>query len=84
MSRHPRAVVGALPEETILLRVDTGTTLRLNATGAWIWEQLNEPRDLRVLGEHLAAHYSIGDDEAAADIRHFVTDLARHDFVKLS
>ena len=83
VSRHPNAVVGALPAETILLRVDTGTTLRLNTTGAWIWEQLSGPRDLGELTARLATHYSIDEGTAADDVRRFVSDLARREFLLL-
>ena len=84
VSRHSNAVVGALPGETILLRVDTGTTLRLNATAAWLWEQLSETRDLSELGELLASHFPIDADAAAADARRFVADLAEREFVELT
>ena len=40
LRRTERAVHGDLPEETVLLDVDAGTAVRLNSTGAWIWEQL--------------------------------------------
>ena len=40
LRRTERAVHGDLPEETVLLDVDAGIALRLNSTGAWIWEQI--------------------------------------------
>ena len=84
VERHSSAVVGALPNETVLLRVDTGTTLRLNATAAWVWEQLSEPASLGALAERLAAHYSIDDERAAEDVRRLVADLAERGFVELA
>jgi hypothetical protein len=84
VSRHPQAVVGALPGETVLLRVDTGTTLRLNASAAWLWEQLDGPLGLGELAGRLAGRHSLSADAAAADVRRFVTELAERKFVVLS
>jgi len=82
--RHPSAVVGPLPGETILLRVDTGTTLRLNATATWIWEQLAEPMELGELADRLAAHYVIDMERADEDARRLAADLVEREFVQLA
>ncbi len=41
----------------MLLDVDAGTALRLNATGAWIWDQLEEPRRVDELARGLAERF---------------------------
>jgi Coenzyme PQQ synthesis protein D (PqqD) len=81
IARAPAAIEGDLPEETVLLRVDSGAAVRLNRTGAWLWAQLEEPLTLRRLGERLAGRHGIDPDRAAADARAFAADLAGRGFL---
>lgn len=77
LRRTERAVHGELPEETVLLDVDSGTALRLNATGAWIWERLEQPRSVEELARGLAERFGIEEPRALGDVVAFAREMTR-------
>jgi hypothetical protein len=84
LSRTQRAVHGDLPEETVLLDVEAGTAVRLNAAGAWIWEQLSEPHRVDELARGLAARFEIDEGRALGDVVAFAREMARRDLLAAS
>ncbi len=84
LSRTERAVHGDLPEETVLLDVDAGTAVRLNAAGAWIWEQLAEPRRVDELARGLAARFEIDESRALGDVVAFAREMSRRELLAVS
>lgn len=77
LRRSERAVHGDLPEETVLLDVDAGTAVRLNPAGAWIWEQLEQPRRVDELARGMAARFEIDEARALGDVVAFAREMAR-------
>lgn len=84
LQRTDRAVHGDLPEETVLLDVDAGTAVRLNSTGAWIWEQLERPRRVSELADSLAQRFEIDDGRALDDVVAFAREMARRELLAAS
>lgn len=84
LRRTERAVHGDLPEETVLLDVDAGTAVRLNPAGAWIWEQLEQPRRVDELASGLAAHFEIDEARAFGDVVAFAREMARRELLAAS
>jgi hypothetical protein len=76
ISRSERAVHGELPEETVLVDLRTGKSLRLNATGAWLWRRLEHPSRISDLAQALAAEFGVESERALEDVRSFAEDLA--------
>lgn len=84
LQRTDRAVHGDLPEETVLLDVDAGTAVRLNATGAWVWEQLEQPRRVGELANGLAQRFEIDETRALGDVVAFAREMARRELLAAS
>jgi len=84
LSRTERAVHGDLPEETVLLDVEAGTAVRLNPAGAWIWEQLSEPRRVDELARGLASRFEIDEGRALGDVVAFAREMARRELLAAS
>jgi coenzyme PQQ synthesis protein D (PqqD) len=84
LSRTERAVHGDLPEETVLLDVDAGTAVRLNTTGAWIWEQLDQPRRVGDLARGLADRFTIDEARALDDVVAFAREMTRRELLAAS
>jgi hypothetical protein len=84
LQRTDRAVHGDLPEETVLLDVDAGTAVRLNPTGAWIWEQLEQPRQVQELASGLAQRFDIDEARALGDVIAFAREMARRQLLGAS
>jgi hypothetical protein len=81
LRRTDRGVRGDLPEETVLLDVDAGTAVRLNSTGAWIWEQLEQPRRVGELAGGLAQRFEIDEGRALGDVIAFAREMARRELL---
>jgi hypothetical protein len=84
LRRTDRAVHGDLPEETVLLDVEAETAVRLNATGAWIWEQLEQPRRVEELAGGLAERFEIDEERALGDVVAFAREMARRELLATS
>jgi hypothetical protein len=84
LRRTDRAVHGDLPEETVLLDVDAGTAVRLNSTGAWIWEQLEQPCQVSELASGLAERFEIDEGRALGDVVAFAREMARRELLAAS
>ncbi|HEX3609468.1 MAG TPA: PqqD family protein [Solirubrobacterales bacterium] len=84
LRRTERAVHGDLPEETVLLDVDAGVALRLNTTGAWIWEQLEQPRPVAELARGLAERFEIDEGRALDDVVAFAREMTRRELLATS
>ena len=81
LRRAERAVHGELPEETVLLDLDSGIALRLNATGAWLWERLEEPRRVEELARGLADRFAIEEPRALTDVLAFAREMTRRELL---
>jgi hypothetical protein len=84
LQRTDRAVRGDLPEETVLLDVDAGSAVRLNSTGAWIWDQLEQPRRVGELASGLAERFEIDDVRALGDVVAFAREMERRELLAAS
>lgn len=81
LQRTERAVHGELPEETVLLDVESGTAVRLNSTGAWIWGQLEQPCRAGDLADGLAQRFEIDRSRALADVVAFAREMTRRELL---
>jgi hypothetical protein len=76
-------ILGELPDETVLLSVSTGTAVRINGTGAWIWSRLEHAPTVGDLADGLAEQHGIERERALADVRSFLEGLVSRDFLEL-
>jgi hypothetical protein len=81
LRRTERAVHGELPEESVLLDVDSGSAVRLNTAGAWIWVQLDQPRRVADLAAGLAERFEIDETRALGDVVAFAREMARRNLL---
>ncbi len=81
LRRTERAVRGDLPEETVLLDVEAGAAVRLNPTGAWIWERLEQPRSVAELARGLAGRFEIDEARAVDDVIAFAREMIRRELL---
>ena len=88
MKRNDNYIVRKIAGETLL--VPTGAASRefsglitLNELGAFIWEHLNEARDVSALAELIAAEYDVDTETARTDAQEFLDLLAGQHMVEL-
>jgi hypothetical protein len=84
LRRTERAVHGELPEETVLLDIEAETAVRLNATGAWIWERLEQPHQVSNLASGLAQRFEIDEERALGDVVAFAREMTRRELLAAS
>jgi hypothetical protein len=84
LQRTDRAVHGDLPKETVLIDADAGIAVRLNSTGAWIWEQLEQPRQIGELASGLAQRFEIDEARALDDVIAFAREMERRELLAAS
>jgi hypothetical protein len=83
ISRSERAVHGELPEETVLVDLGTGKSLRLNSTAAWLWRRIEHPAPLCELADGLAGEFGIDSERALGDVEAFAVDLAGRGLIEV-
>jgi len=88
VSRTERLVKNAVvpwklvEDDAILLDLDEGEVVRLNAVGAAIWSAIDGTRTLDDLTAHVEHVFDVSRWRAGRDVRRFVGALRRLDFVR--
>jgi hypothetical protein len=80
--RVPWAVTETVAGETVLLDPVGDRYLRLNGTGAALWELLAEPRAPDELSRALSARHALDADVAARDVGAFLDALRSRQLVQ--
>ena len=62
--------------------VDFAVAVSLNETGAFLWEQLKEEKNLEQLAEALSVEYDIEKNVALIDASDYIDLLKSHDFIE--
>ena len=68
----------------ILVDLQSGDYFSLNATGRFVWEQIDGLRDVRSIASLLAAEFSIDADTALTDCAELIQSLSDAGLVKLT
>ncbi|AEN73134.1 hypothetical protein Rhom172_1207 [Rhodothermus marinus SG0.5JP17-172] len=69
--------------EGVLLHLETKSYYTLNATGVFIWEQLEAGRQtIEALVAALLDHYEVTQEEAERQVRAFLEELEREGLVQ--
>lgn len=64
--------------------VDLDSLFLLNATGVFVWEQLDGRRRVRDIGKTVAQAFAIDAETAAADVAGFLASLFENSLVELA
>lgn len=73
-----------LDGELVCLNLETGEYSGLRDVGQTIWEQLEQPRGVDELVQHVVAEYDVEDDRAVADVEAFLSQLREAGFVEVA
>jgi len=68
--------------EKVLMSMETGKFVELNATGREIWELLDGKRQLSEIVELLRSSFNVPSKECAADVLAFIRDLRAANLIK--
>lgn len=73
--RKPDAVSAVLGDELAVLNLDSGSYLGFNATAAWVWRNLEQPRSLDNLCDGAIAEYRVDLPTCRASIGKLLSQL---------
>jgi hypothetical protein len=75
VDRSPSMAWQTIDGETVLLNIDGRELMGLNAVGARVWELADGEHTVAQIAEAVTVEFTVGRDEALADVRRFVTEL---------
>ena len=79
-SRNPRVAWQVFGHEAVLVHLVSGQSLGLNATGGFIWSQIDE-QPIDEIGLSLASQHGISAADARSDVAELVELLAAEGFL---
>ncbi len=56
--------------------------VKLNATGAFIWQGLEKGQDAAAIAQDLASTYEVSPEKAAADVDAFIASMSEQGFLE--
>lgn len=80
MKVHPRVAWQFVGGQAVLVDLDEGRALALNAAGSLLWSRLEERSESELVAA-LQEEFGIDAERAAADVRDFLALLERRGFV---
>jgi hypothetical protein len=72
---HAQAAARLVDGQALIVLTQRGEVLVLNASGTWLWQQLEQARTVRDLATQLATRYRLAETRALADVEQFVGGL---------
>jgi hypothetical protein len=87
--RDQRAVTRELAGETVIVPVrhnvaDLAAIYTLNATGTFLWNQLDGRRSVAQLADALAAAFEVTHNQALEDVVHLLQELRQEGLVQVA
>lgn len=65
-------------DELVMMSAEQGNYIGLNATGARIWELLDEPRAVEALYAQLLEEFDVAAEVCRAEVDAFLKELTKH------
>ena len=71
-----------IDDSFVMVHIETGKYVALNATAAAVWEALEEPRDEDAIVAQLLGKFDIEQGECRAAVRRLIADLEERQLVE--
>lgn len=71
-------------DETILLDSNTNEYFSINEIGTFIWETLEEKKDLKSVKEEIISNYDVDEKQVENDILNFIQEVANKGLITIS
>lgn len=75
LSRSEDYISNEIDGEIVMMNIETGTYVSLNATGKSVWDLIEEPKVLNDIIEALVIEYSIDKETCVADLAPFIQQM---------
>ena len=71
-----------IEEEAILIDLEEGEVVRLNAVGAQIWNAIDGTRTVDDIVAHICRTFEVSERKARRDVHQFAKQLLRHELIQ--
>lgn len=75
ISRSEDYLSNEIDGEIVMMNLETGAYVSLNATGKSIWDQLTEPKSIDMIIDALVREYDISKEVCENDVKPFIQKL---------
>jgi hypothetical protein len=82
--RDPAALFSALDDQLIMIDIESGKYLTIDAIGTDIWQAIEQPIVVETLVERLMDRYAAPRERIREDALAFLNNLATRGFVRLA
>lgn len=72
-----------LAEESVILNLKSGVYYGLNAVGAWIWNQIQNPQTVNALQEGMLGKYNVDPELCERDLFSLLQDLIAAELIEV-
>lgn len=66
-------------DELLMMHADSGRFVSLNDTGTFLWNRMNEPRDVETLARELSAEFEVSEEQARSDVKEWIAVMCEQD-----
>jgi hypothetical protein len=77
---HPRVAWQVVADEAVIVDLDRGRVLGLNATGSFLWPRLAEKSEEELVHD-LRDYFAVDEERARADVASFLAVLRERGFL---
>jgi len=81
-SRNPMAAWTEFEDKTFVISAEDSTLHELNATGAFIWQQMESKLTKKELAERVASEFDVTPEQVLADVDDFISALVNKNLVR--
>lgn len=71
-------------EERVVMDVDCGVYISLDAVGARVWDLLDETQDLDALLDRITDEFDVSSETCRMEVTQFIDELVRHGAVSVT
>lgn len=83
LQRNPEQLFTEIDDEVVMLNIKHEEYLNLNPHASYIWQQLNSPRSLGDLTDHLCNVFNVERMVCMQDTIDFITELVEKDIIQI-
>ena len=79
----PEVVYSKIDNEVVLLTMDSGKYLNIDAIGSDIWEYIKEEKSIDEVVTYLLAHYEVSKEQCTNEVIDFLNTLNQDDLINI-
>ena len=85
LTQSPDIAARTLGEDTVIMSMMDSTIFMLNSVGTVIWNSADGATPLsKIISERICPEFDVSGEQASADSREFVDELAKHGILRIS